>query len=282
MELKIAQSSEKAKVFASVHPHWPHSPDLDQHVKMRLESVQHQHATWFYLEVEGEVAASLGAYPFSFNVHNEVLEGIAIGAVFTVECFRGKGLAKKLIKQVEQHVQKQGAKLCILYSDIGYDFYQQLGYQRVSIYHGQCPAISRADTSVLEKPFKDFPQKQDSSFNCWVHYTDTHQHWIAKRYADSKYYTVKDIDQESHFIVGEYENETYILDWRSQDIQAFDHHACHLAKCLDLESLNFWYNHDPKELTDRISIPKVELPMIHWFHQQPDIANWHLQPIDHV
>ncbi|MFQ5732811.1 MAG: GNAT family N-acetyltransferase, partial [Planctomycetaceae bacterium] len=107
---------------------------VEEHVRRRLASVQHNRAEWFVGCVDGEVVTSLGAYPLQFRCRGRIVPGIAIGAVHTRADCRGRGHAPLLIRDVERQVRAaSGAAIGLLYSDIDPGYYARLGYV-------ECPA----------------------------------------------------------------------------------------------------------------------------------------------
>ena len=88
--------------------------------------------------VEGAtVLASAKEYAFRGVLDGRTLEIVGIGAVFTQPMHRGRGYARQLIDAIVQRAMVRGADLALLFSEIGADYYEQLGFSVV-------PTIERA------------------------------------------------------------------------------------------------------------------------------------------
>jgi GNAT superfamily N-acetyltransferase len=129
-ELDVHEASPDELVAAhrNVHDIWNKGLSLDEHVRYRLESPSHRRATWYVGVHEGRVVTSLGCYPIHFRISGRRVSGIAIGSVYTLSEFRGRGCAPRLIDWVEQHERDRRAALSVLYSDIEPQYYARRGY----------------------------------------------------------------------------------------------------------------------------------------------------------
>jgi GNAT superfamily N-acetyltransferase len=123
-----ASSEERIAAHTNVFDIWSKGLSLEEHIRYRLESPSHSRATWFVGCVEGRVVASLGSYPVRYRWQEKELPGIAIGSVYTLKDFRGRGYAPRLLAWVEDYERSRAAALSVLYSDIGADYYARLGY----------------------------------------------------------------------------------------------------------------------------------------------------------
>ena len=136
LDIHPASSDELAAAHRNVFDIWSKGLSLEEHLRYRLdESPSHSRAQWFVGSLEGRVVVSLGAYPLVFRLGDEELPGIAIGSVYTVGEFRGRGFAPQLIGYVEDHYRAKETALSALYSDIKPEYYARLGYIL-------CPALS--------------------------------------------------------------------------------------------------------------------------------------------
>ncbi len=134
LQIHAASRDELAAAHTNVFDIWSKGLPLDEHVPARLESPKHRLARWYVGCLDGRVVVSLGCYPLEFDWRGELLQGFAIGSVYTVGEFRGHGYAPRLLQWVEQHEHSAGAALSLLYSDINPDYYARLGYAR-------CPSL---------------------------------------------------------------------------------------------------------------------------------------------
>ena len=127
LEIHPASEPERIQAFRNVHDVWGGGVDLETHVRHRLQSVQHNRATWFVGCLGGRVVTSLGCYPMLFCLNGRVVPGIALGAVHTRAEWRGRRFAPRLIRWVEEYQQDRGATLALLYSDIDPEYYARQG-----------------------------------------------------------------------------------------------------------------------------------------------------------
>ena len=139
LDVHLASQEERLAAFANVFEVWPQAPRLQEHLRRRLRSPQHQRAWWFVGSWEGRVVTSLGAYPIQLAVSAQCVPAAAIGSVHTLSQYRGRGFASQLIKEVHRNLIQRGVKLALLYSDIDPRFYQRLGYETCPSWQGRWP-----------------------------------------------------------------------------------------------------------------------------------------------
>ncbi|REK19279.1 MAG: GNAT family N-acetyltransferase [Planctomycetota bacterium] len=128
LDMHVASREEQAAAHRNVFDIWSLGRSLDDHVAYRLDSPKHRLATWYVGCVDCRVVVSLGAYPLQFQLQGQRLPGFAIGSVYTIGDFRGRGYAPQLISWVERRQWQQGAALSLLYSDIKPEYYARQGY----------------------------------------------------------------------------------------------------------------------------------------------------------
>lgn len=149
LDIHPANDAERLQAYRSVHEFWGRGLPMDEHLRHRLASVQHNRATWFVGCLDGQVVTSLGCYPMHFQVRGKIVPGISIAAVHTRPEFRGRGFAPQMFDWVEAFQQEAGMQISLLYSDIAPAYYARLGYV-------ECPAfeawIDLATTNLDETP----------------------------------------------------------------------------------------------------------------------------------
>ncbi len=139
LDIHPASPDELAAAHRNVFDIWSKGLTLEEHLRYRLdESPSHSRAAWFVGCLDGRVVVSLGAYPLMFRIGDKELPGIAIGSVYTVGEYRGRGFAPQLIKYVEDHYRAKETALSALYSDIKPDYYVRLGYVLCPAFSGWC------------------------------------------------------------------------------------------------------------------------------------------------
>ena len=82
----------------------------------------------FGVRVDGTIAASFKRYERDLRCGDRMLHAIGIGAVFTRERYRGRGLATMMLADLLDREKRQGTDLALLYSNIRPQFYEQIGF----------------------------------------------------------------------------------------------------------------------------------------------------------
>ncbi len=80
------------------------------------------------LDHDENVTGSLKRYFFDLDSPDGPIKAIALGAIYTREEFRNRGIAKTLIQNVLEEA-KQTCDAAILFSDIGTEYYEKFGFQ---------------------------------------------------------------------------------------------------------------------------------------------------------
>jgi ribosomal protein S18 acetylase RimI-like enzyme len=108
---------------------WGDGLSQEQYLEECRLSLKYRRGTWKVLENENaQIVCSLIVYSFGN-------ESFGIGSLATHPEFRNKGFAKHLVKQVLQSLKESStvnetSKVEVyLYSDIGTEFYENLGFQ---------------------------------------------------------------------------------------------------------------------------------------------------------
>jgi predicted N-acetyltransferase YhbS len=81
---------------------------------------------------EGRVLASAKVYDLEAVVDGRPIGVCGLGAVFTQAAHRRRGCARTLIDAVLERAEVAGQSLALLFSEIGVDYYQRLGFIPVS------------------------------------------------------------------------------------------------------------------------------------------------------
>ncbi len=84
--------------------------------------------TKWTFKIGGRFAAHVGLFPFTALVEGRSLKVAGIGAVATDTDFRGRGLMKQLMGEVERQIGQGGFDLAILWGERG--LYKPYGYER--------------------------------------------------------------------------------------------------------------------------------------------------------
>ncbi len=126
--LRKADEKDRLASLENTWRYWGEGKTRDEFFENRLNSPQFQRSRRFVGLVDEQVVVSLAAYTCPFQMKGNLLDGVAIGSVYTRDDHRGHGYASQLLAYVDQHFADLGVKLSILYSDIPPAFYERLGY----------------------------------------------------------------------------------------------------------------------------------------------------------
>ncbi len=135
--IRPADEKDRLATLENTWRYWGEGKTRDEFVENRLNSPQFQRSQRFVGLVNDHVVVSLAAYTCQFQSGGDVLDGIAIGSVYTCEEHRGHGYASQLLAHVDQHYADAGAKLSVLYSDIPPAFYERHNYITCPSWLGQ-------------------------------------------------------------------------------------------------------------------------------------------------
>ncbi len=98
-----------------------------------------------YALVDGEtVFASAKLYTFDAMVDGHPIRLAGLGAVFTQPEHRGRGAAGELIERLLAKAAADGADLALLFSEIGADYYERLGFTTI-ITNGHTLRVTESD-----------------------------------------------------------------------------------------------------------------------------------------
>jgi len=92
-------------------------------------SEKYEKGQWLVLTLEGELVSSLIVYRDGFNLPGNYF---GIGSVATRPEFRNAGYAAYLIEEVVSSIEDEECDGVYLFSDIGYEYYQKLGFSLLS------------------------------------------------------------------------------------------------------------------------------------------------------
>lgn len=92
----------------------------------------------------GTLLSSAKRYEFKIRVDGDILDVVGIGAVYTPADRRGHGHAPRIIDALVTDARANGADLAILFSEIGTDYYERMGFVPVPRH--------QVLISIVEKP----------------------------------------------------------------------------------------------------------------------------------
>lgn len=291
--VKKASDDEKAQLFRMVHDTWPHHRDMNEHVRLRLKSVQHKRPQWFVGVVTTEdgrnatVACGLGIYENQLVLYDvdddrktaTNLPVAVIGAVYTAKEHRRKGRAADLIRRVMETYEARGVDTFLLYSDIGLDYYEKLGFRPKRMILSKILSSSDEDVAVVagaeirELPLTDYGRYCKPSLTCMISRDEAYVEWLFAK-MDVRLFQSGD----NYTLVGKYEGDNYVLESSFNDgLETF---VQTLAAELKLPYLLYWGKLERSKHEEF----KVEIPMFKSgsIDTETLIEQIILFPIDHV
>jgi GNAT superfamily N-acetyltransferase len=133
MRLVVAEGDTLAEIIDATYPIWSEGLTRDTYARWNAAQMRtawgkdHLHR-FALLDDDGRWVASAKRYrlPMSLNGVKGVMAGL--GAVFTRPDVRGRGYASAIIEQLVADAGAEGAAVAGLFSEIGDEFYQRLGF----------------------------------------------------------------------------------------------------------------------------------------------------------
>ena len=107
---------------------------------------------WFVLLCGGEIAAGAGLIENDFHDRPDLRPNLC--ALFVEECFRGQGLARRLLWEVRREAGRMGCEKLFLVTEHP-NFYERLGWRFVTLVRGSDGGALRlyeADTLLGDEP----------------------------------------------------------------------------------------------------------------------------------
>jgi GNAT superfamily N-acetyltransferase len=89
-------------------------------------------ARWALVDRD-ELLASAKRYDLMCRIDGREVRAVGIGAVFTPPARRGRGHARAIIETICQRAKADGAEVALLFSEIGTDYYERLGFHVVPV-----------------------------------------------------------------------------------------------------------------------------------------------------
>ncbi len=135
--IRPADEQDRLATLENTWRHWGGGLTRDEFFENRLNSPQFQRSQRHVGVLGDRVVVSLATYPCTFQLEGDLVDGVAIGSVYTQDDFRGRGLASQLMKHIDELNANAGVRLSVLYSDIPPAFYERLGYIACPSWHGE-------------------------------------------------------------------------------------------------------------------------------------------------
>jgi GNAT superfamily N-acetyltransferase len=138
MTLIAADGALLDRILEQTYPVWheglsPHAYAQWNRAQLRLSWARERLQRFALVDSAGDVLASLKRYRFDARLDGRPIVMAGLGAVFTPPDRRGRGHATELIDRVLDQERRDGVECAGLFSEIGVQFYQRLGFVEVPI-----------------------------------------------------------------------------------------------------------------------------------------------------
>lgn len=125
--------SDIQSVLRDSHAIWSSGLDKSTYYEYIWWQMNHRwsrrHYQYFVAKTGDDVVASIKLYTLrAFSRHQEFKIG-GIGAVYTPRIHRGHDYARQLLEAIHDYCEDEDYDAMLLHSDIGLDFYAELGYE---------------------------------------------------------------------------------------------------------------------------------------------------------
>jgi len=131
--LRDLTGEERAAYFRGIQPIWGGglSEDRFQMFQRRLADApeareRYRLLGWF---VNGTLTAAMKAYDLRATCAARPLRVLGVGAVFTPPELRRRGHAAAMLRAVMEDYASRGGQAAVLFSDIGFRYYERLGFR---------------------------------------------------------------------------------------------------------------------------------------------------------
>lgn len=133
--LALAEGPVLRKILAETHKIWSDGltpPAYERYWAAQLATPWGQRGLRRYALMDGAaVLASAKLYTFDAMLNSHPVRVVGLGAVFTQPEHRGRGTARELIDRLLEKTTADGADLALLFSEIGADYYERLGFTTI-------------------------------------------------------------------------------------------------------------------------------------------------------
>jgi GNAT superfamily N-acetyltransferase len=136
-ELVLAADDVLERVLDETFPLWGEGLSRRAYAQWNLGQMRtpwgSRHLRRFALVDGAGVLASAKRYDLIMRVDGAEVPTLGIGAVFTPPSARGRGHAASIVAALEQAAARDGARLALLFSEIGPAYYERLGFGAVPV-----------------------------------------------------------------------------------------------------------------------------------------------------
>ena len=132
--LTVARDDQLDSIYRESHALWGSGLPFEHYLGLWRELTDTQWArrhagVYVWCDETGRMLSSVKLYRPELRVGDRVCRATIIGALFTPSALRGRGYASRLVQAALAHAREQTDPLALLFSDIGTQFYDRLGFR---------------------------------------------------------------------------------------------------------------------------------------------------------
>lgn len=174
--LAVARQSQIDAIHQESHALWGAGLSLAQYGELWSElsntAWAAQHARFcVWLDTYGTVLSSMKIYRPLVGLRGAVRRSCVLGAIFTPRAQRRRGHASRMVRQALEEARAEEARLALLFSDIGTEYYAGLGFRALPAEEQWGSLAPRGDVPGLtlrDLHLEDLPdvRRMHEEFNC--------------------------------------------------------------------------------------------------------------------
>ncbi|CAN5500361.1 hypothetical protein BH11CYA1_BH11CYA1_33320 [soil metagenome] len=136
MTLSEIRDSEILQVLHETYELWSSGLSKEDYYHYNAFQRNHdwgkRHLKFLALKEGGEIAVGCKTYEIELTARGKSYPFLGVGALYSRRKFRGKGFGARFMEEFLDRAESIGAAGVLLFSDIGPEFYEQLGFQELS------------------------------------------------------------------------------------------------------------------------------------------------------
>ena len=154
MKLVPAEGAILGQILHESHPIWcdgltPHAYTQYNAAQLRTPWGAAHLRRYALLDDDGGLLTSAKQYRLKVRIDGRPLTAVGVGAVFTPETQRGKGHARAIIERLIEDAKAEGAELALLFTEIGTDYYERLGFVAVPLHQVLLSVVERPGAPMV-------------------------------------------------------------------------------------------------------------------------------------
>ena len=136
-QLVVADTSISGQILEQTYPHWNEGLSPSAYRAWWTAQTRtrwgHTGLRRYALVENGDPVTSAKLYDLTAVIDGRRVRVAGLGALFTPEPLRGRGLARDLVDAMLSALEREGFELALLFSEIGPAYYERLGFRTVPV-----------------------------------------------------------------------------------------------------------------------------------------------------